>query len=56
MNKILVASTKIHEKEVFPLTVVDEEKLEHFDLILLNQYNEKYHCTFIKYFSRLIHS
>lgn len=41
---------------VYPLKVIDHEKPEHFDLLLLNKNNEKYHYSYISDFSRLVRS
>lgn len=41
--------------KVYPLKVVEEEKDEHFDLLLLSN-DEKFHYTYIANFSRLVSS
>ena len=42
-----------NNKTIFPLKVCDNEKSEHFDLLLLNE-NDKYHYCYIKNFNKLI--
>ncbi|KAE9523724.1 hypothetical protein AGLY_015865 [Aphis glycines] len=46
---------KFPEYEVFPLKVVDEEKTDHFDLLLITD-DENSHFTYISNFSRLVRS
>jgi len=40
---------------IYPLKVVDEEKKDHFDLLLITD-RDKSHYTYISYFSRLVRS
>jgi len=46
---------KFPKYEVFPLKVVDEEKTDHFDLLLITD-DENSHFTYISSFSRLVRS
>jgi hypothetical protein len=46
---------KLPTYKIFPLKVVEEEKAEHFDFILIAD-NEKSHYTYISHFSRLVRS
>ncbi|CAH1722581.1 unnamed protein product [Aphis gossypii] len=46
---------KFPKYEVFPLKVVDEEKTDHFDLLLITD-DENSHFTYISNFSRLVRS
>jgi len=46
---------KFPKYEVFPLKVVDEEKSDYFDLLLITD-NENSHFTYISNFSRLVRS
>jgi len=46
---------KFAEYKVFPLKVVDEEKPDHFDILLISD-EDNSHYSYISNFSRLIRS
>ncbi|KAE9523180.1 hypothetical protein AGLY_016413 [Aphis glycines] len=49
------SSPKCKNYHIFPLRIVDDEKTDHFDIILFND-GEKSHYVYISNFSRLIRS
>jgi len=55
LEKRLQPSKKYPSYEVFPLKVVDDEKRDHFDLLLVTD-GDNTHYTYISNFSRLLRS
>ncbi|KAL4134767.1 hypothetical protein QTP88_006482 [Uroleucon formosanum] len=55
IHKQYLPPPKLPTYTIFPLKVVDEEKRDHFDLLLVTE-NDKSHYIFIYDFSRLIRS
>ncbi|KAE9521340.1 hypothetical protein AGLY_018262 [Aphis glycines] len=55
IKKIDQSTPKCKNYHIFPLKVVDDEKTDHFDMILFND-GEKSHYVYISNFSRLIRS
>lgn len=55
LEKRLQPPKKFPSHEVFPLKVVDNEKRDHFDLLLVTD-NDNMHYTYISNFSRLLRS
>lgn len=55
VKKTSQPSLKHSNYHIFPLKIVDNEKADHFDLILITD-NEKNHYVYISNFSRLIRS
>ncbi|KAL4111836.1 hypothetical protein QTP88_015719 [Uroleucon formosanum] len=55
VHKQYLPPPKLPTYKIFPLKVVDEEKRDHFDLLLVTE-NDKSHYIFIYDFSRLIRS
>ncbi|KAF0725786.1 Uncharacterized protein FWK35_00028364, partial [Aphis craccivora] len=56
LEKHFQSPQKFPKYEVFPLKVVDEEKTDHFDLLLITDDDENSHFTYISNFSRLVRS
>lgn len=53
LEKVYQQIQKYPTYEVYPLKAVDKENDKHFNLLLLNK-DEKYHFTYIAYYSRLV--